>query len=264
MSGFSGTGLVLQNNGDDYLVISGNGSFTFNSRIPHGTSYHVTVLTQPVSPAQTCTVTNASGIMQYPSVTNIGVSCVNTYTVGGTVVGVRGSRLVLQNNSGDNLAISADGGFTFSTAIASGENYSVSVATQPSSPSQTCTVTNGSGTVANADVTDVAIACETNTYLFYQKPTECGGSVRSDVADRNRAEGIGGQCEHGRACHLSSGALLFSCGSHYETIFYRRTASRTFWKVSALSGSGLTPVQCRTPATSRRSVSFGPSRITSI
>jgi len=60
-----------------------------------------------------------------------------TYTVGGTVSGLAGSGLVLQDNSGNNLAVSANGPFTFTTALASGTAYSVTVFSQPTSPNQT-------------------------------------------------------------------------------------------------------------------------------
>jgi 6-phosphogluconolactonase (cycloisomerase 2 family) len=85
-------------------------------------------------------------------------------TIGGTVTGMIGSGLVLQNNGGDNLAISANGPFTFATTIAQGNAYNVSVLTQPSNPQQTCVVTNGGGTAGDANVTSVAIACTTNTF----------------------------------------------------------------------------------------------------
>lgn len=82
-----------------------------------------------------------------------------THTIGGTVNGLTGSGLVLQNNKGDNLTVPApDAPFTFATAIAAGAPYSVSVFTQPSNPAQTCTVLNGSGT-ATGDVTTVAVSC---------------------------------------------------------------------------------------------------------
>ena len=84
-------------------------------------------------------------------------------TVGGNVSGLEGSGLVLQNNGGDDLAISADGGFTFSPQD-DGTNYEISVATQPSDPSQTCTVTNGSGTLSGSDVTDVEVDCVIDTF----------------------------------------------------------------------------------------------------
>ena len=78
-----------------------------------------------------------------------------THTVGGTVTGLTGS-LVLQNNAGDDLKLTADGKFTFTTALVEGAAYEVSVRTQPLW--QFCTVSKGSGKAA-ADVGDVAVAC---------------------------------------------------------------------------------------------------------
>lgn len=82
-----------------------------------------------------------------------------SYTIGGTVSGLAGSGLVLLDNGGNNLALSAAGAFTFSEALAKGATYLVTVWTQPSSPAQTCVVTNGSGTVGAANVTNVAVVC---------------------------------------------------------------------------------------------------------
>jgi uncharacterized delta-60 repeat protein len=42
-----------------------------------------------------------------------------------------------------------------------GFTYNVSVGTQPGNPSQICTVTNGTGTMANANITNVAVDCVT-------------------------------------------------------------------------------------------------------
>jgi uncharacterized membrane protein len=85
-----------------------------------------------------------------------------TYTIGGTVAGLQGSGLVLQQSGGGDLAIGADGAFAFATAIADGSAYSVTVLNQPTAPAQTCTVEAGSGTVAGADVADVAVTCVTD------------------------------------------------------------------------------------------------------
>jgi len=82
------------------------------------------------------------------------------YTIGGTVSGLSGRGLMLQDNGGDDLPVSADEAFTFTTSIPSGGVYAVTVLTQPSSPAQSCVVTNGSGT-ATADVTSVQVACTT-------------------------------------------------------------------------------------------------------
>jgi 6-phosphogluconolactonase (cycloisomerase 2 family) len=91
----------------------------------------------------------------------------NGYLVGGTVTGVRGSGLVLADNSGNHLSISNSGTFTFSSRIKNGRAYSVTVATQPTSPAQTCTVHNGSGTIAQAAVTHVIVTCvEAGRYAY--------------------------------------------------------------------------------------------------
>jgi len=82
-----------------------------------------------------------------------------TYTVGGTVTGLNGTGLILQTNAGDVVPVSAAGAFTFANQLGSGAAYTVTVKTQPSA--QTCTVTNGSGTVGTANVTTVAVACST-------------------------------------------------------------------------------------------------------
>jgi 6-phosphogluconolactonase len=82
-----------------------------------------------------------------------------TYTIGGMVTGLTGSGLVLQNNGGGDLTVSAAGAFTFTAGLAYGAAYAVTVKTQPSSPTQNCVVTNGSGTVGTANVTNVAVVC---------------------------------------------------------------------------------------------------------
>lgn len=86
----------------------------------------------------------------------------STYTVGGTVTGLSGSGLVLENNGGDDLTVAASGSFTFATALMTGANYAVTVKTQPTNPAQTCTLSNASGTAASSNITNVAVSCKNN------------------------------------------------------------------------------------------------------
>jgi 6-phosphogluconolactonase (cycloisomerase 2 family) len=96
-----------------------------------------------------------------------------TYTVSATVSGLQaGAALVLANNGANNTPVSANGSIAFSTPLASGGAYSVTVATQPTGA--TCTVTNGSGTIGNANV-NVAVACALNSYTV-------GGTVSGLLA----------------------------------------------------------------------------------
>jgi hypothetical protein len=81
------------------------------------------------------------------------------YLIGGTVSGLAGSGLVLQNNGGDDLEIGADGAFAFATKLLDGTSYSVTVASQPSNPDRACTVSNGLGVLNGADITDVQVTC---------------------------------------------------------------------------------------------------------
>jgi hypothetical protein len=158
VSGLTGT-VVLQNNGADSQSISSNGTFTFATSVAHGGSYAVTVQTQPAT--QTCTVGNGTGPVGAANITNVTVTCaVNSYTVGGTVSGLSGT-VVLQNNGADSQSISANGSFTFATPIAEGSTYNATVLTQPAA--QTCTVTNGSGTMGGSNVTNVGVTCSANT-----------------------------------------------------------------------------------------------------
>jgi alpha-tubulin suppressor-like RCC1 family protein len=190
VSGLTGSGLVLQDNGGNNLAVSANGAFTFTAKVNSGAAYAVTVLTQPSSPAQTCAVTNGSGTTS-ANVTNVAVACTTTtvtFSIGGMVTGLSGSGLVLQDNGGNNLAVSANGAFTFTTKVNSGSAYKVTVLTEPSSPAQTCAVTNGSGT-ATANVTNVAVACTTTTVTFTIGGTASGltgtGLVLQDNGGNN-------------------------------------------------------------------------------
>src|SRR5678815_3849686 len=67
----------------------------------------------------------------------------DSFAIGGNVSGLVGSGLVLQNNGGGDLAIAADGAFAFAERLATGAAYSVAVLSQPTGPSQSCTVARG-------------------------------------------------------------------------------------------------------------------------
>jgi len=86
------------------------------------------------------------------------------YSIGGSVTGYKGSGLVLQNNSGDDLFIETDGSFAFSTPIADGQSYEVTVLEQPGSPDGYCNVIDGGGRVSAGDITGIAVKCVTGFY----------------------------------------------------------------------------------------------------
>lgn len=161
VTGMEGTGLVLQNNGGDDLSISNNGVFTFTEPVDEDSFYDVTIESQPTNPAQTCVLINSTGKVTNNDVSNVQVTCeTHTFTVGGTVTGLVGEGLVLQNNGGDDLPIGADGFFIFPTALPDGSAYDVTVYAQPNTtPGENCSVKRGKDTLQGDNVDDVDVYC---------------------------------------------------------------------------------------------------------
>jgi 6-phosphogluconolactonase (cycloisomerase 2 family) len=94
------------------------------------------------------------------------------YPVGGVVVGLHGSGLVLEDNLRDDLSIAQSGAFTFSSAVAKDSAYSVTVKTQPTNPAQTCSVRNGSGTISNVTIANVIVTCtQAGRYAYVANQT---------------------------------------------------------------------------------------------
>ncbi|HLW84627.1 MAG TPA: hypothetical protein VKR60_05380 [Candidatus Sulfotelmatobacter sp.] len=156
----TGSSVTLLDNGGDALTVTANGTFTFKTKVASGKAYNVTVGTQPTG--ETCTVTGGSGTVGTKNVTTVKVVCSSAtkFTIGGSVSGLNtGTSVTLLDNGGDALTATANGTFTFKTPLASGATYSVTVGTEPTG--ETCSVTNGSGTVGSANVTNVAVACTT-------------------------------------------------------------------------------------------------------
>jgi hypothetical protein len=157
VTGLTGTGMVLEDNGADDITINANGPFTFKTPVTGG--YAVTIKTQPGNPTQNCTVSFGSGTATN-NISNVQINCGSGLTIGGTVSGLIGSGLVLLLNGGDNFQVTGAGNvpFTFSSPVTAGAAYTVTVGTQPSNPTQACTVVNATGTV-NGDVGNVQVIC---------------------------------------------------------------------------------------------------------
>jgi hypothetical protein len=189
VAGLTGTGLVLQDNGGDNLTITANGTFTFATAIASGKPFIVTILTQPTTPAQTCTVANGSGSAT-ANVTTVQVTCATaTLSIGGSVSGLQGTGLVLQDNGGANLTINASGTFTFPTLLLPGATYAVTILTQPNTPAQACTVTNGTGT-ASASVTNVQVICPAAFFSIGGQVVGLVGSTGNMVLQDNGGDNL--------------------------------------------------------------------------
>jgi len=77
VTGLIGNGLVLANVGTNDEPIVGDGPFTFEPPVQEGSSYSVTVRTQPHSPNQICRISSGSGTVPDEGIDNVVVSCVD-------------------------------------------------------------------------------------------------------------------------------------------------------------------------------------------
>jgi len=163
IAGLTVSGLVLVNGSDTLSVPANSTSFTMPTSIAFGSAYAVTVQTQPAN--FTCTVSNGSGTMGAGPVTTVAVMCTQSaFTVGGPISGLTVGGLVLANGT-DTLSVLANATtFTMPTRVANGATYNVTVQANPVAVA--CLVTNGTGTVAGANVTNITIACAPSSVSF--------------------------------------------------------------------------------------------------
>ena len=169
--GVNTTGLVLQNNGGQDLVVEPNAnSFVFPQLLANNDGFNVTVKSAPAN-AQKCEVLSGKGTANaYNGTGNISVVCtLNPHNVSGTVSGNTTGDMVLINGS-DRITVAAnvstftftrdnpaDAGKTKIGTVGEGNPYGIQVLTPP--PGRTCTVEKGTGTILKIDVTDVKVTC---------------------------------------------------------------------------------------------------------
>ena len=181
VTGLLGTRLMLQYSADNVSFpsidqVNTDGAFVFGASqtsAVNGTVYSVSILNQPTNPAQTCVVVNGSGTVAAADVSGVNVVC-GTHTVSLTITGLRqhsANGIKLQNNGGDDLTRFIDGTYAFATALPVGSAYNVTIAGQPRTPDQTCTVTNAAGTIGSSDITNVAVDCP------YPRAYSVGGTI---------------------------------------------------------------------------------------
>lgn len=179
VAGLQYPGLVLQNNLANDLPVTPLGvdtngniqnvTYTFPNEVDYGEPYSVTVKTNPQH--QTCV--NSSGTSdtagRLSSINAVIVCSLVTNTIGGTITGVAADGLVLTNGSaGGTVTVTKDATsgaypttFTFPVGVTYGQTYGVTVLTPPTG--QTCTVTNGAGTMGDNKVETIAVTCRNNS-----------------------------------------------------------------------------------------------------
>ncbi|MGJ8664366.1 MAG: FG-GAP repeat protein, partial [Marinicella sp.] len=176
----SGNSLILQNNGSDDLTVTENGASFFATTLDDGSAYLVSVNTQPTEPNQTCVVSSPMGNLNGGDVGLMVTCSTNQYSVGGMVSGLAtGNFVTLSMNGGfEYLVVDGNSYFEFNHSLEDESSYSITVFNNPTSPNQTCDVTNGVGTLMGGDVIDIEIDCEINQYFI-------GGYATNLIPDNN-------------------------------------------------------------------------------
>jgi len=138
--------------------------------------------------------------------------------IGGTVAGLSGNGLVLQDNGRDNLSIVGNGSFTFPTAAPSGGSYAVTAFAQPFN--QTCTVSKGSGT-ASTNVNSVQVTCVSSEQVLYSFGQAPDGKYPSANLVFDKAGNLYGTTAQGGAFGYGTVfKLTENQGQWNETVLY--------------------------------------------
>jgi hypothetical protein len=150
----AGNQLVLEITGGERLTLSADGPFVFQTQFGLGHSFAVTL----VSPPQKAfaELTRATGVIT-GDVRDVALTLTPAYAVSGNVAGLTG-RYVLELNGSERVTMNGAGAFTFTTLLRDGASYAVAVVESPTG--ERWVLTGGSGRIAGADVTSVAVVPE--------------------------------------------------------------------------------------------------------
>ncbi len=161
--GLVGKGLVLADNLGEALPVGVNGDFVFARKYAPGATFAVTIGTQPSEPVQECKVEAGTGTIGQQDFMQVVINCSDGFLVGGVASGLEGTATLTLNGT-TTLDVSANGMFAFPTALLPGATYDVTIAAQPTAPSQTCVLSNASGAIATQNVNSILLVCTTNSF----------------------------------------------------------------------------------------------------
>jgi hypothetical protein len=77
LSGLLGSSITIENNGSDSLTLSANGHYSFATLVSSGGSFNVSIVAQPASPPQHCSVQGGSGTVGASS-PSVSIACEST------------------------------------------------------------------------------------------------------------------------------------------------------------------------------------------
>ncbi|MCW7493420.1 hypothetical protein ND861_12300 [Leptospira sp. 2 VSF19] len=174
------TGLVLTNSFDGATlnVAVASGTFAFTQTYLDGTSYNVSVTTQPNHPVQNCVTTNGVGVIAGADITNINIVCTSTaFPIEVNVVGLSSGTLTIRNNNSELLTVTTNGTHMFPTDVVINNAYNLQVASQPAN--HQCVISAPTGVVTVATITVTA-----NCFSMLSVTPSNGGILQSTESIR--------------------------------------------------------------------------------
>jgi hypothetical protein len=165
VSNSAGSTLTLTN-GPESVVVSGDGSYIFPTRLAFNDSYNVTVS----SPTMNCSVKNGLGTAK-SNVGNIEVKCapLSASYIQGAVQGFSSGSIILKLEIGgvqvEQITVTPDKtSYGFSNYVTNGSAYRVSIVSKPSTID--CTVERYQGTI-NGNLSDINLICNPSSSQTY-------------------------------------------------------------------------------------------------
>lgn len=88
---------------------------------------------------------------------NVTVTTAPGYSIGGNLTSLPTGNLTLYLNGGNSILKTSTGAFTFALLLGTGSSYTVTAS--PSNGSVVCNLTNSSGTISSANISNISVSC---------------------------------------------------------------------------------------------------------
>lgn len=142
-------------------------TYAFPNKLEYGDEYNVQIERNPQH--QSCQLTNPNYATNADTAGRLAeinvqyVCSVNQFSIGGTITGLTVDGLVLANGStgGTVAPVKAAASYAFGLTVPYNQTYGVTVLTQPAGLN--CSVSNPAGTMGDANVTNINVACVPKT-----------------------------------------------------------------------------------------------------
>ncbi len=166
LSGVTRTGLIVTNKAGPALPVPPGSTFIFPELVPVDSDYDIAIVARPLN-TDSCVVVGGKGNTGAVSPGTISIQCVvTTFALGGTVQGLTGGDLVVNNGKHSVKILSGATTFTMTAPttanpkfgeIPEGIPYGLTILQQPATG--TCTIANPAGTMPAAAVNNIVISC---------------------------------------------------------------------------------------------------------